>query len=163
LDELIAGVVAEVGVSPEIGPRIRQTVMTMVLAGRASISVEALRVGRASDERPTAWPMARVEAASGQPWLTSLCHIAVPATPVLQALVPHLDGTQDRAALRTRFIAALQAGTVQAPELPAGQPPPSQARLDAVADEYVERALSHIASHALLQTGSVHVNAAVRP
>ena len=61
--------------------RVRRAVLTIVLAGRAAISVLPLRVGRASQERPRVWSVARAEAASVQPWVTTLRHGAVPANP----------------------------------------------------------------------------------
>lgn len=150
LDQLVVASAARAGIET----RIRQAVFAMVLADRASVSVLPLRVGRATDERPRVWSVARTEAASGQPWITSLRHVGVPTHPVLTALMPHLDGSHDRAALRARLAAALQGGTVQVPELPADQPPPSQERLHAVADQYVDWALSHLAHHAFLEPGS---------
>ena len=154
MDELVTGPFHDPAAREEIETRIRQAVFAMVLAGRASVSVLPLRVGRATDERPRVWSVARTEAASGQPWITSLRHVGVPAHPVLTILLPHLDGSNDRAALRTRLTAALEGGTVQVPELPAGQPPPSQERLDAVADNYVEWALSHLSRHAFLEASA---------
>jgi hypothetical protein len=50
-----------------------------------------------------------------------------------------------------RFTAALQSGAVRVPELPADKPPPSQERLDSVAEQYVERTLRYLARHALLE------------
>lgn len=150
LDQLVVASDARAGIET----RIRQAVFAMVLADRASVSVLPLRVGRATDERPKVWSVARTEAASGQPWITSLRHVGVPTHPVLTALMPHLDGSHDRAALRARLAAALQGGTVQVPELPADQPPPSRERLNAVADQYVDWALSHLAHHAFLEPGS---------
>ena len=138
----------------ETEARIRQAVFAMVLAGRASVSVLPLRVGRATDERPRVWSVARTEAASGQPWITSLRHVGMPAHPVLTALLPHLDGTNDRAALRNRLTAALEGGIVQVPELPANRPPPLQERLDIITDKYVEWALGHLARHAFLEANA---------
>ena len=154
MEELLAGPGSDPDARAQIEARIRQGVFAMVVAGRASVSVLRLRVGRATDERPTAWAVARAEAASGQPWITSLRHVGMPAHPVLTTLLPHLDGTNDRAALRARLTAALGGRTVQVPELPADQPPPSQERLHAVAGEYVEWALSHLARHAFLEAGA---------
>ena len=136
---------------PDIQPRIRKVVFAMLLAGRANISTVKLRTGRAADGQPKAWQVAQLEAASGQPWITSLRHVGMAAHPMLKALLPHLDGTNDRVALRAKLAAALQDGTVQVPELAADQPPPSQERIEEVADQYIEWALSYLARHAFLE------------
>ncbi len=131
--------------------RVRSAVFTLVMAGRASISVVPLRVGHADHEHPSAWPVARAEAATNQPWITSLAHTGVPAHPILRALLPYLDGTHDRAALRARLADALQSGAVRIPELPADQPPPSQERLAGIVDQYLEQTLRHLERRALLE------------
>lgn len=151
LDELTAFPGRDLNASAEIEARIRQAVFAMVLAGRASISILPLQVGRAADERPKAWSLARMEAASGQPWITSLRHVGVPAPPIVRALLPHLDGVQDRLTLRALLVAALQSGAVQVPELPAGQPLPSHERLSAMIEIHFENALQYLARHALLE------------
>jgi hypothetical protein len=135
----------------EIEARVCDALFLMVLAGQASISALPLRVGLAAHKRPRAWLVARTEAASGQPWITSLRHAGVPGHPILTVLVPHLDGTHDRSALRVRFTAALQSGAVRVPELPADKPPPPQERLNSVAEQYVERTLRYLERHALLE------------
>jgi hypothetical protein len=110
-----------------------------------------LRVGHADQERPRAWQVARTEAASGQPWITSVGHAGAPAHPILRALLPYLDGTHDRPALRARLADALRIGVVRVPELPADQALPAQERLDAIAEQYAEQTLRHLARHALLE------------
>jgi SAM-dependent methyltransferase len=136
---------ATAGAGPGAESPVFQAILAMVLAGRASISVLPLRVGRATDDRPRAWSVARIEAMSGQPWITSLRHAALPAHPVLRILLPLLDGTNKRPALQVRLAAAIQDRTIQVPELPAGQPPATQERFDAVVDHYIEWALHHLA------------------
>jgi SAM-dependent methyltransferase len=135
----------------EIEARVRHAIFTMVLAGLASISVLPLRVGHAAHKQPRAWPLARREAASGQPWITSLSHVGVPAHPILLALLPHLDGAHDRTALQARLTDALRRGAVRVPELPSDQCPPSQERLNTIAEQYVERTLRYLARRALLE------------
>jgi SAM-dependent methyltransferase len=151
MDELTARVAGEPDGGATMEVRIREAVFALVLAGRASIAVRPLRLGKADDMRPKAWSVARIEAASGQPWMTSLRHTGVPAHPVLTSLLPHLDGKNDHAALRSRFKAALQAGMVQVPEVPPDQPPPPSQRLDTIVQQYVAWALDHLARHALLE------------
>lgn len=130
--------------------RLRQVLLKMVLAGRAGISVlPGPSVGQV-DAYPRAWPVARFEAASGQPWLTSLRHVGVPAHPVLRALLPLLDGGHDRAMLQTHLTAGLREGTVPFPEPAAGEQR-SPERLDALAGRYVEWALSYLARNGFLE------------
>ena len=62
LDELAADPERNSDGIAEDEARIRQAVLTIVLAGRATVSVLPLRVGRAVQERPRAWPVARAEA-----------------------------------------------------------------------------------------------------
>ena len=67
-----------------------------------------------------------------KPWITSLRHTGVPALPVLKLLLPLLDGTRDRAALREAVVAALTVRShpgASRPKLPACQSPwPSHRR-----------------------------------
>ena len=130
-----------------IAERVRDAVFTMVMAGRADISMQPLRAGHEHEQRPVAWKLARMEAAAGQPWLTSLRHTGVPALPVLRVLLPCLDGTRDRAALRSALIDALQSGSLPMPEPPAGQ---GAASLEMIADGCLEQTLSYLRYHALL-------------
>ncbi len=90
-------------------------------------ALPAPRTGRATDPHPTAWPMARVEAAAGLPWFTSLRHEAIPSTAALRALAIMLDGTISRADLFRRFEGA------------------------AAAPQHLEAMLAHFERHALLQ------------
>jgi hypothetical protein len=139
--------------------RIRNAVHALVIAGRATVSSLPLRVGSAAQERPAAWPFARAEATSNQPWITSLLHAGVAAHPIVKALLPHLDGTQDRAALRNHLIAALESGAVQVPELPAGEAT-SQQQVWIVAAQYVEKALQYFARNGLLEADPLKDQAA---
>ena len=151
LDELAADPERDSDGVADDEARIRRAVLTIVLAGRATVSVLPLRVGRAVQERPRVWPVARVEAASIQPWITTLRHGSAPAHPLLRVLLPHLDGTSDRTALRARLVEAFQTGALRVPELPADQPPPSPERLAEVAEHTVEQILHHLERNALLE------------
>jgi len=135
----------------DIGARLREVVLALVLAGRATVSTRKLRVGAAAEARPAACRVARMEAQAGQPWITSLRHVGVPVSPVIRAMLPLLDGTRDRATLRDLFSAALRDGAVKVPEL-TGEQPPSRDRIDSVAAEYVELGLAYVAQHGLLET-----------
>ena len=148
LDELAAGDATDAGA---VRARIGGALLPLVMSGQASVSVLPLQVGRASDDWPKVWAFARMEAASGQPWITSLGHVGVPAYPVLRALLPYLDGLHDRAALRGLFIDAVASGALEATELPADQASRPAERPDAVAEHHVEQTLRFCARHALLE------------
>jgi SAM-dependent methyltransferase/methyltransferase-like protein len=139
------------GEDPAMKARVERAIFTMVMSGRASISVLPLVVGSASRPCPKAWAFARLEAASIQPWITSLNHAGVGATPVLRTLVPYLDGTHDRAALRARLIEAFENGTLPVPETPPGQESLDKAGLNAIAEGYVEESITYLARRALLE------------
>jgi methyltransferase-like protein len=163
LDELTAFPGGEPhNVPAELEARVRRAIFTLVLAGRASISVLPLRVGRAGHEHPTVGHLARMEASSGQPWITSLRHAGVPAHPILQTLLPYLDGVHDRSALRVRLADALRRGVVSVPELAADQSPLSEEGFGSVVEQYVEQTLCYLARHALLEPDGAEGNLAVR-
>jgi SAM-dependent methyltransferase len=149
LDELTASVGANV--SAEVGARVRRAIFTIVMAGRASISILPLRVGHADHKQPMAWRVARIEAALGQPWITSLRHAGVPAHPMLRTLLTHLDGAHDRSALRMLLTKAIRHGAVSVPEVSVDKPPLSEEELGTVVERYVEQTLSYLARHALLE------------
>jgi hypothetical protein len=163
LDPEIAEAIARLGeaypgtlvldqLSPEgdqaIAERIRRAVFALVMTGRTSVSSLPLSVGRGHEPRPIAWPVARAEAAVGQPWVTSLLHTGVPALPVLKLLLPILDGTRDREALREAVISALQAGTIP---MPASETSASPGSVAEIAEQCVEQSLAYLRRGALLQ------------
>ncbi len=88
MDSLIAGL--------EEGDALRvcEVVLTMVaVEENASLSTLPIRAGRADSTRPSVSALNRLEAASGQPWISSLHHGGVPVTKQQAALIKHLDGT----------------------------------------------------------------------
>jgi methyltransferase-like protein len=93
-------------------------------------------------------PVARAEAALGQPWVTSLHHTGVPALPILKLLLPILDGMHDRAALREAVISALQAGAIP---MPAGETSLSRESVAEVAEQCLAQSLAYLSRRALLQ------------
>jgi len=151
LDELTASLGCDSTARAGIEARVCDALFSMVMAGQASVSVLPLRLGLATQTLPRAWVVARMEAVSGQPWITSLRHVGVPVYPILRVLLPYLDGTHDRSALRARLTGALQSGAVQLPEQPADNPPQPPQDSDSVVEHHVERALSYLARHALLE------------
>jgi SAM-dependent methyltransferase/methyltransferase-like protein len=135
----------------EAEARISEALLALVQTGQANVSTIKLHVGQADAERPRIWRLARLEAVMGQPWLTSLRHVGVPLTPVVKALLVHLDGENDHAALRMRLADALRQGAVQVPELQTGTP--TAERIEIAAAHHVDRTLRYLARHALLEPG----------
>ena len=150
-DELAAVATGDATDTGATRARIGDALLPLVLSGQASVSALPLQVGRAFDERPKVWAFARIEAASRQPWITSLGHVGVPVHPVLRALLPYLDGSHDRAALRALFIDAMASGAPGVTELPADQASLPAERPDAVAAHHVEQTLRFCERHALLE------------
>ena len=126
--------------------RIRQAIFSLVLAGRTTVSVLPAVAGHWDQDIPVAWPIARAEAASGQPWLTTLLHTGIPALPVLRELLPYMDGKHDRAALCVRLADAIQRGAVAVtvPSADETLHPGSEAA------HYLEQTLRHLAYHGIL-------------
>jgi SAM-dependent methyltransferase len=139
------------GAEAEVEARLARAILTIVRAGRANVSTVPVRVGAAAQERPKVWAFARAEAATSQPWLTSLNHVGVLAPSLPRMLVPYLDGSLDRPALREWLVAALRGGSIQMPDLPSANGPPSPEQFAATAEDYLEQALSYLARQALLE------------
>jgi len=127
---------------------ISRILLALVLAGRATASSIPLSVGRASATTVQVWPVARLEAAAKQPWVTNLDHSPVPLQHLPVALIAYLDGSRDRGALRPFIIQALRDGSIEAGgDVSRWEP----AQLEAAALHYLRRALDQLESHALLQ------------
>ncbi len=92
--------VADLTEAPGAEGQLCRGLLELVLAGRVGVSNSSLRTGLATQMRPRVWGVARAEARTNQPWLTTLSHTAVPSTKTLKELVPHLNGTKDLEALR---------------------------------------------------------------
>lgn len=138
--------------SPDEAQRaITAAVFELVTAGRATISSQPLRVGQARSTFPTAWEFARAEAATAQPWVTSLNHTAVVLTPILKLLLGHMSGHNDRNQLTAILVDAIRAGHIQRSELLTVDDAPHDAAPIPAAAVCVERALEYCALNALLE------------
>ncbi|HWN50167.1 MAG TPA: class I SAM-dependent methyltransferase [Xanthobacteraceae bacterium] len=123
----------------------------LIAASQATVSSQPLEVGRAAAGCPRAWALARIEAAAGQPWVTSLHHTAIPLHIVLAYLLVHLDGNHDRQMLTAKLVEALRRGEIRVPELQSDHTNAKGSRLELVAKQYVERTFSYCTLHALLE------------
>jgi len=99
-------------------------------------------------ERPLAWSYARWQAAQGAV-STSLRHEPVRLADVGRALLPLLDGTRDRAALRTILFEATRAGRLSVQREGATHAP--QGADDPVIAAVLDAVLTGLARNALLQ------------
>jgi SAM-dependent methyltransferase len=120
--------------------RICAALLALVMAGQATVSALPLAVGRADAERPKIWPLACIEAAAKQPWLTSLSHEAVPLRVLPGELIACLDGRCDRQTLSARVAEAIGARKIAMTGSEAVGP-------------YIDRALAQLARYALLEPG----------
>jgi methyltransferase-like protein/SAM-dependent methyltransferase len=130
--------------------RICKALFTMVVAGQATVSVLPLHTGRADAERPKAFSLARTEAAAGQPWVTTLQHTPMALQPAVGVLLAHLDGRKNRHELKTMLTEAVLRGGVRVPELQIDQDH-MDGQMTTALGHYVERALSSLARHAVLE------------
>lgn len=93
---------------------LETALMRLCASGRAVVSSLPSQLGSSDDACPEAWRVARMEAASGQPWVTSLVHTPVVLDLVLKVLLPMLDGRTERAVLAKRLQEAEATGLQQA-------------------------------------------------
>lgn len=130
----------------EGGARVCEALGLLLRAGQISASSARLRVGDGAASHPRAWDLARREAASGQPFVTSLAHAPVLVKPIAGWMLSRLDGRMDQAGLKAALTEALRRGEVRVPEM--GQE--GGGNVESVAAAYFDRALSHLAAKALL-------------
>jgi SAM-dependent methyltransferase/methyltransferase-like protein len=127
--------------------RVGRAVFALVMAQQATLSTVPTPAGRAEDDRPKVWPLARLEASARQPWLTSLTHEPIPAASLPADLIARLDGSLDRPALQALVADWLRQGKL-------GQSPDASNAKDSIektAHHYLARALEHLAQNALLE------------
>jgi len=129
----------------DVRDRVCKALFALIMAHQATVSTEPTRVGKVTDRNPKVWPLARLEAAQRQPWLTSLTHEPIPASGVHTGLIARLDGSRDRAALRTELAGWLRDGTLTGEAIKDG------ADIENVAEHYLTRALTHLGISALLE------------
>jgi SAM-dependent methyltransferase len=132
--------------SPEGEQAVLKTLISLIGRGQASAFTKALRVGRGETPQPLAWPVARLDAATPQPWISSQHHRAVRKIPALAVLLPMMDGSRSRADLQALLQAAIESGAIKAPARKngagangSGQPALSASRELTVAIAYAAR------------------------
>jgi len=88
--------------------RVLAAILRVIVAGLATMSAAPVATGRASDAKPRAWRVAREDGKAGQPWTTNLKHMPVKLDEVARALLPLVDGENDRSALAARLAALMR-------------------------------------------------------
>ena len=156
LEELIGGV----GMSDTTGPppdriaietRLLDALFKAVAALYVSVSTLPLKVGRAAAARPTVCKVARLQATNGQSWASSRQHRPVALHPATCLLVPFMDGTQDRGALRHRLADALRNRQIAAEEVNDDAALANPVALEAIAATMLDQMLRHLEENALLE------------
>jgi methyltransferase-like protein/2-polyprenyl-3-methyl-5-hydroxy-6-metoxy-1,4-benzoquinol methylase len=131
--------------------RIADAVFKMVVGGLVTLSSEPVRIGRAQADKPKAWPIARADAAAKRRATTNLRHEVAPLDVVSTSLLPDLDGTHDREALKERLLAAVRKGDIRLVDNKSGQPLAEGAALATAAAEHVDLAIQRLADGGLLE------------
>lgn len=118
---------------------ILDAVFKLMLAGLVEISSVPLRASGAAAGRPKpkAGRLARLDAQLGSAWTTDPAHNMVPLDEVCSVLLPFLDGTHDRDALKANLLAAARDGRLRLDE--------------ATADAQVAAAIETLGRAALLE------------
>lgn len=148
LGELLDDPLVALGVPrDQAADRITGSLLRVIVSKLASMSVTALKVGKAAAAKPMAWPIARHELNAGQAWTTSRRHMPLRLDALSAALVPELDGSKDRAELASHLLTLVEAGRLDAALIDAmpGSGRTARARL------LVDRALQQLEQLALLE------------
>lgn len=87
--------------------QLRADLVGLISTGRVAVGSLPLRLGTRGDARPTVWPLARLEAARGQPWASSQLHTAVLLNVAMRRLVRLMDGRSSRQQLVEAAVALL--------------------------------------------------------
>ncbi len=131
-------------------PRIRADLVKLIVNGRVNISSLPLLAGTPQESRPVAWPLARAEAATRQPWVSSLRHTPVLLNPRLRFLLKEMTGASDRPALARKLAETFGDGDVQQRAAGADATGSIDKEQLARATGDVDSALRYLAHHAVL-------------
>ena len=130
---------------------LNRAAMRLLGQGRAMVSSLPLRAGIAAADVPKIWPVAQSEAASGQPWVTSLKHTAVRTDAALRFAFALMDGRTPQSELKRRIETAMRSDEpslrVSKSEDAQHHPNPNH---QSASGSLLARALSYAAANALL-------------
>jgi methyltransferase-like protein len=132
-------------------PTLTDAVFKAILVGLVEISSVPLRLEPAARTRPKprAGRLARLDAAQGHGRTTGPAHHTVPLDVVCTALLPLMDGTQDRDALTAALLAAVRGGRLRLTDNASGLDLAGPA-LEAAAGQHVAAAIDRLAAVGLL-------------
>lgn len=134
----------------DLDQAILGAVFKLILVGLVDVSTVPFRPSTAAGDRPRAWPLSRFDGLEQRNWTTSPAHNVVPLDVVCTALLPFLDGTHDRDALRAKLLMAMQDGRIRLQDNATGADLKGE-RLAAATREHVTLALDKLASAGLLE------------
>jgi SAM-dependent methyltransferase len=155
LEELIGGIGMSDTPSPPsdrvaIETRLLDALFQAVAALHVAISTAPLKVGRAAAARPAVCRVARLQATNGQSWASGLQHRAVALHPAMRLLLPFMDGTLDRSALRDRLAEALRNRQITVERLSDDVALADPGTLGVVAGTMLDQMLHYLEENALL-------------
>ena len=93
-----------------VADRVIHTLLRMVMAGLCTFSTTPVKIGRASDAKPRAWPVAVNDGKFNGHHITNLNHQPVRLDALTIALLPMVDGQHDRDTLAARLTALIADG-----------------------------------------------------
>ena len=129
---------------------ILDAVFKLIILGLVEVSTVPLRPSKAAGARPRASPLSRLDALQGSGWTTSPAHSAIQLDAVCTALLPFLDGTHNRDALRQKLRAFVQEGRIRLVDKVTGTDLKGDS-LELATKEHVTLALDRLAAAGLLE------------
>jgi methyltransferase-like protein len=129
-------------------PAMLDAAFQMIIIGLLNVSTVPLRP-KAAGAKPRAWLLSRLDGLQGRSWTTSPAHSVVQLDAISTALLPFLDGTHNRDALRRKLLAIVQQGRIRLLDKATGTDLKANA-LKAAAEEHVTLALEKLAADGLL-------------
>lgn len=121
----------------------------MTIAGIVIPLTEPVPATAHAGAKPRASAVVRIDAGRGEVSTANLRHERVTLDPASRAILPVMDGTQDRAALAAQLVREAKAGRIAFNEN--GQPVTDPAALERLAAASVDQLLTGIASAGLLE------------
>lgn len=99
--------------SDEAAAQVVTHLFRLSLADGIEVLTLPRRAGRASDAMPELCPLARLEAASGQRWLSTRRHTSATLKPGFVSLLPLIDGTRSVETLEAVVIESIKSGKLR--------------------------------------------------
>ena len=126
----------------------RDALFKMTLLGLLSVSTEPVDATAVIGERPIADVLVRRDAERGEPTTANLRHERIAFDPAALAVVPAMNGENDRAALAAVLAYEAKAGRLQFNK--DGMPVTDIATIDATALQHIDTVITGIARAGLI-------------